>query len=55
MVNRTRLKLFEMILKSCTQSGHIILVGVLSPCIHARLVDKGLEYFKFFFFSSSEY
>ena len=44
------LKFFELILKSCTQPDHIIFVGVLSACIHAGLVDKGLEYFQFFFF-----
>ncbi|KAJ8764348.1 hypothetical protein K2173_006088 [Erythroxylum novogranatense] len=36
---------FELLLKSGMQPDHITFVGVLSACVHAGLVDKGLEYF----------
>ncbi|KAJ4850815.1 Pentatricopeptide repeat-containing protein [Turnera subulata] len=36
---------FEMLLKSGTRPDHVTFVGVLSACVHAGLVDKGLEYF----------
>ena len=35
----------EFLLKPSTQPDHVTSVGVLSACIHAGLVDKGLEYF----------
>lgn len=39
------LKLFDMLLESGTRPDHVTFVGVLSACVHAGLVDKGLEYF----------
>lgn len=40
------LRVFESLLKSGTKPDHVAFVGVLSACVHAGLVDKGLEYFR---------
>lgn len=42
----TSLEFFELLLKSGTKPDHVTFVGVLSACVHAGLVDKGIEYFQ---------
>ncbi|KAI4370333.1 hypothetical protein MLD38_018696 [Melastoma candidum] len=39
------IRFYEFMLESGIQPDHVTFVGILSACVHAGLVDKGLEYF----------